>query len=254
MSLFGRIRNRIAARVLDAVIARVPFFLTEELDQHVKPKIWGHVIHDVADGRPYLTRVLFPRIPAGVPLIGGARPMLHKFHRPDVDRALHSHPWAWAVAVVLAGAYVEERLLIDESNLAGYPITEIKLVRWFNRLNDVDFHRITELRGAVYTLFCAGPRLTRKPAWEFMDSTGRRTPWRTFLDRKMAGVEIGQAFGAALDKIAAVFNVKQLKRGTVELRAGRGHILSYQHETDAQLRERLRAVLNGDTHGNTTLH
>lgn len=36
---------------------------------------------------------------------------LHKFHRGDDDLATHSHPWRWAVSLILAGGYREERRL-----------------------------------------------------------------------------------------------------------------------------------------------
>lgn len=207
------LRNRIAARVLDAVIARVPFFETAKLNDYPnKPDVWGHVILDEVTGEPYLTRVLFPRIPARVPVIGGVRPTLHKFHRPDNDRAIHNHPWKWAVSFILAGEYVEEKLAIDESNLKRRPVTEHRLVRWVNYLTRQDWHRITELRGEVYTLFCMGPRLSEDDVassemgdWGFMDmDTGETINWRRFLDLKLLASRAGRE---AIERLAKRYGV-----------------------------------------------
>ncbi|MGN6103684.1 MAG: hypothetical protein ACTHU0_01140, partial [Kofleriaceae bacterium] len=68
-------------------------------------KRWAYTIE--TDGDPYLTRVLLPRI--RIPGVCDFRPMLHRFHRPDVDQHLHNHPWKWAVSLILSGSYVEER-------------------------------------------------------------------------------------------------------------------------------------------------
>ena len=174
--------NAIAARILDAVIRRVPD--GDTFDTESKPAISKFTITDYHDGSPYLTRVLLPRIP-----FFNIRPMLHKFHRPDGDRALHNHPWKWACSVVLAGSYVEERLLPDEAQLyraAGLelgPAVETRHVRWWNVLTDADFHRITELKGAVYTLFISGPRVQE---WGFMDGSGTFTQWRRYIDEQIA--------------------------------------------------------------------
>jgi hypothetical protein len=192
------LRNRAAAVVLDALISRVRFYPTDKLGQFPdKPRIWGHVICDEADGTPYLTRVLLPRIPRWVPVVGGVRPMVHKFHRPDVDRDLHSHPWAWMLSLVLAGAYVEERRdrAAEADKVDGEPVaTRRRLVRWLNWLTAEDFHRVAELDGELYTLFCVGPRLDRDPTWEFMDvDDGTRVPWREYLDRKKIVAEARRA-------------------------------------------------------------
>lgn len=177
--------NRIAARILDAIIARIPQAPPMNTSE-TAPAISKYTIEDYTDGSPYLTRVLFPRIP-----FIGWRPMLHKFHRPDGDRALHNHPWRAAFSIVLAGSYVEERLLPDEAQLyraAGLELTpaiETRHVRWWNYLTDADFHRITELRGSVYTLFVIGERIQ---TWGFLDAFGVVTPWREYIDARIAEI------------------------------------------------------------------
>jgi hypothetical protein len=131
---------------------------------------WGErsgrtrTILDYLDGSPYLTRVRGPRL-------FGVRPMLHHFHRPDGDRALHNHPWRWAISIVLSGSYLEERR-------GGL----LRVVSRFNLLRAEDFHRVAELRGDVWTIFVAGPECQQ---WGF-DEDGEFTYWREYIDRERA--------------------------------------------------------------------
>lgn len=146
-----------------------------------KPPIWGYTITDYLDGSPYLTRILFPRV-------FGLRPMLHHFHRPDGDRALHNHPWAWAFSIILAGGYIEERRAPDESELYDddKSTTEVRDVSRFNILSGKDYHRVVSLKGDTWTLFVTGPRAQ---GWGFLEREGdeeRFTPWRKYIDRKRA--------------------------------------------------------------------
>jgi hypothetical protein len=64
--------------------------------------LWAYTIMGV-DGSPYITRAFGPRV-------RGWRPLLHRIHRPDADRAPHNHPWRRARFIVASGGYVEERL------------------------------------------------------------------------------------------------------------------------------------------------
>lgn len=135
---------------------------------------WAYTITG-PDGDPYLSRLLLPR----VRLLGREfRPMLHHFHRPDADRVLHNHPWTWAVSLVLAGSYVEERL---EALVYGIETRETRLVRWFNRLTDQDYHRVERLNGDVWTLFVTGKRTQD---WGFLED-GRHVQWQEYLSRKV---------------------------------------------------------------------
>lgn len=232
-----RIINRIAARLLDKLIELVPERTLYGQKVEDAPPIWRYTIEDYATGSPYLTRVLFPRVP-----VLGFRPMLHKFHRPDGDRALHNHPWKWSVSFILAGEYIEERLLPDESQLYGCAATESRLVRWFNVLTDHDFHRILELRGSVYTLFVTGPRTQD---WGFLPEDAASTEdvvhWRTYIDARRAELEVDQATGEALDKIGKVHNVERwpARRRHGDLYA------AVERESDTDYRERIRAVISG---------
>lgn len=169
-----------------------------------KPRIWAYTIEDYIDGSPYLTRVLFPRV-------FGFRPMLHHFHRPDGDRALHSHPWTWAAALILRGSYTEERLLDDEEiNGTRTRRTQTRLVRWFNVLTKHDFHRVVELHGDVWTLFVAGEKTQ---GWGFLeDGNERATPWRQYIDRKILEKRIESAIGDELDEIGRTVPDHPMKR------------------------------------------
>lgn len=65
------------------------------------------------DGDVYMQRYrVFGWMPgnSGSP---GPNLYLHRFLRPDEDGELHNHPWRWAVSVMLAGGYAEERLAPD---------------------------------------------------------------------------------------------------------------------------------------------
>lgn len=163
---------------------------------------WAYTIQ-APDGSPYLSRILLPRVT--IPFVGEFRPMLHHFHQPDGDRDLHNHPWNWAVSLILSGSYEEERLAGDPDRwrymtqqgicalcmkwrgaCEGHPAeVDHQVVRFFNRLTGADYHRVTRLRGDVWTLFVAG---SRKPddEWGFLDEQGRHVPWREFLAARQA--------------------------------------------------------------------
>lgn len=116
------------------------------------------------DGSVYLTRWWLASLL-------GYRIMLHKMHRPDLDRCLHDHPWGF-VSVVLAGGYVEEVQRIFEQD-------DIRLETrrtWFNRPGAILVrpatwtHRIHALpNGTCWTLVFRG-RTER--AWGFHTDRG----------------------------------------------------------------------------------
>ena len=101
---------------------------------------------------------------------------LHRFHRGDDDQELHGHPWRWAVSLILAGGYREERRRDDE-------VVEYVLRPWsINFIRGTDFHRVDLLEEDAWSLFLVGPKVS---GWSFWNRiTGEVTPWRQFIDRK----------------------------------------------------------------------
>lgn len=152
--------------------------------------IWAYIIDDVRTGDPYLPRLLFPRIRIGSV---DSRPMLHNFKGPDGDRNPHNHPWKWAVSIILSGSYTEERTDVNDyvtvTNIDGTPRKVFnkttRRVRWFNRLNENTYHRVTQLHGNVWTLFIVGPKIQ---SWGFLhdDSNGEHEDWKPYLERLRA--------------------------------------------------------------------
>lgn len=81
-------------------------------------------------GRPYLQRYYVCRF-------FGVRVYLHRFVSSDPDRGLHSHPWAWAMSLILSGHYFEERF----SGELTFP-PAVRKVTWFNFLVGENHHRV----------------------------------------------------------------------------------------------------------------
>jgi hypothetical protein len=101
---------------------------------------------------------------------------IHRFHRSDIDRECHNHPWSWALSFVIAGGYIEERRKGNDT------ITRVVKPLSFNFIRSSDFHRVDLVEHDAWTLFLAGPK---SKTWGFWDrETGRYTPWREFLNAK----------------------------------------------------------------------
>lgn len=145
------------------------------------------VIYDRAGKSPYLSRwYLVGGVDAltdkGNPTekavftggIFGVHVYLHQFHRSDDDEAVHSHPWAWAVSLVLSGGYSEERRTKTDS-------IERRDVRppAINVIRHSDFHRVDLYEKDCWSIFVAGPRVSD---WGFFDRhTKEYWPWRDFI-------------------------------------------------------------------------
>lgn len=140
-----------------------------------------------ADGRPYLSRwYVLGRRPT-VDAWGNvnddpardALPVevyMHRFHASDDDRALHSHPWKWAIAIVLRGGYLE-RLRVGD----GW-IERPRRPGAITLLTAEDFHHVTLIGDESWSLFIAGPK---SGSWSFWDPMRRaRAPWRLYLAAK----------------------------------------------------------------------
>lgn len=130
-------------------------------------------------GVPYLTRFHLADVPQpwGFPF----RLYLHKFHRSDDDVELHNHPWKWAVSLVLAGGYREERREVDVDG--SYHVVERDVMPGnLNWIFHDTFHRVDLYERDAWTLFLVGPRIQD---WGFWDRvTEEFTPWQFFVGKK----------------------------------------------------------------------
>lgn len=101
---------------------------------------------------------------------------LHRFHRSDDDGALHNHPWAWSLSLMLAGGYSEERR-------DGDSVVRRVVRPWsFNFIRGTDYHRVDLLEPDAWSLFLVGPKVS---SWYFWDrNTRARANWRDFIAAK----------------------------------------------------------------------
>jgi hypothetical protein len=101
---------------------------------------------------------------------------LHRFHRGDADPELHNHPWSWAVSLVLAGGYLEERRV-------GLDVVQRVLEPGaLNFIRGDTYHRVDLLERDAWTLFLVGPKTQ---SWGFWNrGTWVTTPWREFISAK----------------------------------------------------------------------
>lgn len=145
---------------------------------------WCYTIRG-KDGSPYIRRLLLPRW-------GGQRPMLHWIQRPDEDRDMHNHPWAWAESRILLGGYAEDRLRpIPDHEVHGGMLrreTEIYRPGDINRLHAGSWHRISSIRPHTWTLITVGERVQE---WGFRTPEGF-VVWTEYLARKGLKVEAGK--------------------------------------------------------------
>ena len=102
--------------------------------------------------------------------------MLHQFVRSDEDKELHNHPWKWALSFILAGGYLEERMVDGK-------VTTFKVMPGsINFIRDNDYHRVDLLEEDCWTLFITGPNTQ---SWGFLHRvTQKFTPWREFIQDK----------------------------------------------------------------------
>lgn len=150
------------------------------LDKHVLPE--PRVIMDRAGGTPYLARWYLignrPKVddhgnPIGVVKKDAFQVLLHHFFRGDHDGELHSHPWRWAVAIVLAGGYTEERRVGDSVIVRRCGPGTI------NVIHADDYHRVDLLGAESWSIFITGPKVADWYFW--CRNRLARAPWRPFL-------------------------------------------------------------------------
>ena len=141
------------------------------------------IIMDRDGGTPYLSRWYLIGTPPATDRHGNLvsserrpslpRLFLHRFFRSDHDGELHSHPWRWAVSLILAGGYREERRVGDRVVVVERRPGSVVFLR------GDDFHRVDLLGSESWSLFLVGPKGLD---WFFWDrATKRRAPWRSFL-------------------------------------------------------------------------
>lgn len=107
---------------------------------------------------------------------------LHRFHRSDDAGALHSHPWKWAVSLILVAGYDEERRVGDEVfKRRVWPFT-------LNFLTNETYHRVDLIDGRnAWSLFLVGGR---SDTWYFWDRVRQaRCGWREFIEAKRDNIE-----------------------------------------------------------------
>lgn len=130
---------------------------------------------------PYLTRYKLASL--GKKLV---RVYLNRFHRSDEDRELHSHPWKWAIVIVLKGGYVEERPM-EGGN--GPPFLTVNVSRKPGSIYIIRpdlFHRVDLREAESWSLFIAGPEVDGALWYFFNTYRGSVIDWRTFIARKEA--------------------------------------------------------------------
>ena len=120
------------------------------------------------DGEPYLERYMVCRLPWP---FGGGRVYLHRFVASDPDRGLHDHPWRWAVSLILAGGYLEQRLARFAPSGRRDRLAERRAPA-INLLGGRSFHRVI-----------LGPEAE---CWSIFIRPGRCKPWG-FLTPRPAG-------------------------------------------------------------------
>ena len=126
------------------------------------------------NGQPYLDRLRIVQ----TPLFGV---YLHRIHVPDVDRDPHNHPW-WFASLVLSGGY-HELVWDDPVNLAKLTYRDTNPTlrsrnRWSLRtIRRSQAHKITAVRGQLWTLVLTGPR---RASWGFWTDQGF-VDWRDYL-------------------------------------------------------------------------
>ncbi len=85
---------------------------------------------------------------------------LHRIYRPDGQRELHDHPWAF-LSILLWGAYAED---VPHSRADFTPVRQ-QWIHWWNWKAATDAHSIRELsRRPVWTLVLTGPK---RRTWGF---------------------------------------------------------------------------------------
>jgi hypothetical protein len=139
-------------------------------------------------GEPYLDRYyLLGRVPKYFPQeikpVFGFLPFtvfLHHFLASDEESAHHNHPWDVSRSLILAGSYIEERLVMDDNGNRNIHWNHLKPGN-VNVIRSEDFHRVDLSTPDVWTLFMTG---TKSQTWGFVEpADGIFQHWKGFVAR-----------------------------------------------------------------------
>jgi hypothetical protein len=149
-ALLAEARDAALDRGLELLASRRPWRVVARPDYIMRYYLAGRMGHAFPDGTPTL-----------LPNIDGTA-YLHRIGSPDAGRAHHSHPWEWAISIVLTGGYVEEVVEPD-----GTVMIRSRPPGSVGVLTSSTYHRIAELAAPrAWTLFIVGPR-TPSRDWYF---------------------------------------------------------------------------------------
>jgi hypothetical protein len=96
---------------------------------------------------------------------------LHRIHTTDIDPDPHDHPW-WFASRVLAGGYTETVFAEDGT----CRVRRHDRGSW-HKMPITSAHRITDVRGLLWTLVITGPKVR---TWGFWADEGF-VPWDRYL-------------------------------------------------------------------------
>lgn len=110
---------------------------------------------------------------------------LHKIYKPDEDRAVHDHPWAFA-SWVLRGGYTETFVPAPRQwvSTTGHVSRSQTWRRWsFHRMGLQSAHQIVKVQPKTVTLVLVG---RKKKDWGFWPEPGVFVRWQDYLSSENA--------------------------------------------------------------------
>lgn len=110
------------------------------------------------EGSPYLERYYLGNFL-------GVTAYLHRFVGADGDRDVHDHPWNFALALGLAGSYIEQRVTTLDAETGWQARYHHMFPGKISRLGPRVFHQIIRTEPDTWTLFVHGRRVK---VWGFL--------------------------------------------------------------------------------------
>jgi len=110
---------------------------------------------------------------------------LHHFHRGDLDKALHNHPWSFSLSIILTSGYTELRW--DRSK--GRVVTRLVRPGDINIIRADDYHKVdlVDKENGCWTLFFSGPRIQNWSFWDPQHPLSAPIPWEDYVDGHQLG-------------------------------------------------------------------